>query len=104
MNFSEYQESAVALASYPRDKSDEYLFPSLSVEANEVLDLWAKGIRDGYSVDRDKLKGELGDVLWFVAALCWEYSLSMEEVAEGNIAKLQDRKKRGVLHGSGSNR
>ena len=47
---------------------------------------------------------ELGDVLWYVANLCSDLEISMEEVAIKNIEKLQDRKERNVIHGSGDNR
>ncbi len=50
---------------------------------------------------REKLAKELGDVLWYVAQLCTELGLSMEEVAKQNLEKLFSRKKRGVLHGEG---
>ena len=53
---------------------------------------------------RDKVKKELGDVLWFVAAICEDMDYTMDECAEAVIKKLRDRKERGVLKGSGDNR
>jgi NTP pyrophosphatase (non-canonical NTP hydrolase) len=46
----------------------------------------------------------LGDVLWYVANLSADLNISMQEVAEMNIDKLNSRKERGVLQGSGDNR
>lgn len=53
---------------------------------------------------RDSLIKELGDVLWYVAAMSEELGVTLEDVASQNIAKLQDRAARGVLQGSGDNR
>lgn len=44
--------------------------------------------------ERDKWKRqakELGDVLWYVAALCTKADLDMGEVMQGNIDKLRRR-------------
>ena len=47
---------------------------------------------------------ELGDVLFYVAALANFYGGSLQTVAEMNIKKLNDRQLRGVLQGSGDDR
>jgi NTP pyrophosphatase (non-canonical NTP hydrolase) len=47
---------------------------------------------------------ELGDVLWYIAALSRDLNISLNDVAKMNIEKLADRKERGVLGGSGDNR
>jgi len=54
--------------------------------------------------DRQALKGELGDVLWYLSQICTELELSLDEVAEHNIAKLYDRLERGKIGGEGDNR
>ena len=53
---------------------------------------------------KEKLKAELGDVLWYVAMIADEIEVPLEEIASANIAKLLDRKSRNVLTGSGDNR
>jgi NTP pyrophosphatase (non-canonical NTP hydrolase) len=50
------------------------------------------------------LKAELGDVLWYIAQVATELELSLEEIAEHNIAKLYDRLERGKIQGDGDNR
>lgn len=40
---------------------------------------------------RDKLRKELGDVLWYVAAIATGAGMTLEEVAEANVAKLRAR-------------
>lgn len=63
----------------------------LSGESGEVADLVKKGIFHQRGIDTDKLKKELGDVLWYLAALCTQFGWTMEEVMQLNIDKLKAR-------------
>lgn len=63
----------------------------LAGEAGEVADLVKKGIFHQHGLDREKVKKELGDVLWYVAALCSKLDLSLSEVMEANVEKLRAR-------------
>jgi NTP pyrophosphatase (non-canonical NTP hydrolase) len=47
---------------------------------------------------------EIGDVLWYMAALARDLGLSLDDIADRNIQKLLDRKARNVIQGSGDNR
>lgn len=47
---------------------------------------------------------EAGDILWQLSQCLKEMNISMQEVAEMNLKKLEDRQQRGVLKGSGDNR
>lgn len=47
---------------------------------------------------------EIGDVLWYCATLARDIGMTLEEVAELDIAKLNSRKQRGKLGGNGDNR
>lgn len=51
-----------------------------------------------------QLKAELGDILWYVAQTATELGLDLSDIAEANLEKLNSRKERGVLKGSGDNR
>jgi NTP pyrophosphatase (non-canonical NTP hydrolase) len=53
---------------------------------------------------RVALARELGDVLWYVAALASELQLDLDEIAETNLEKLLSRQRRGALTGSGDER
>lgn len=86
-----------------------YLSNGLTGESGEVASLVKKLMRDsgGRTQDWefvDKLAKELGDCLWYISELCNELGMSLEEIMELNIQKLQDRKDRGKLQGSGDNR
>lgn len=90
------------------DKLATYPALGLAGEAGEVCEHVKKTIRDDggrlSQKRRRKLEKELGDVLWYVAALASELDLDLGEVAALNVDKLTDRKQRGVLHGEGDER
>ena len=48
---------------------EEYLRLLLIEEFGEVASLFAKAMRDGHEVDRDRLLKELGDVMWAATML-----------------------------------
>jgi NTP pyrophosphatase (non-canonical NTP hydrolase) len=60
-------------------------------EAGEVADLLKKGIFHQHGINLPKVAKELGDVLWYVAALCTRLGLTLNEVMSLNIAKLRER-------------
>lgn len=109
MHLSEYQKKAGETALYPGIGQNLY-YPCLGLagEVGEILNKIKKVMRDhdnklpeGF---REDLKGELGDVLWYLAALATELKLDLSDVAQANVAKLASRKERGVLGGSGDDR
>lgn len=106
MNFSEYQKRANATAIY--DSKFSILYPTLGLagEAGEVAEKVKKIIRDNKSIvdERQDVAKELGDVLWYVAAVARDIGYSLEVIAEMNIEKLESRKERGVIQGNGDNR
>tara|TARA_R110001606_G_scaffold80417_3_gene185569 strand:- start:6318 stop:6638 length:321 start_codon:yes stop_codon:yes gene_type:complete len=106
MNFSEYQKRANATAIYAEAYKIMYPTLGLAGEAGEVADKVKKIIRDGLSLVEEKegIAKELGDVLWYLAAVARDIGYSLEVIAEMNIEKLESRKERGALQGSGDNR
>lgn len=105
--FDAYQRQAETTAKYPRDKGIEYTALGLCGEAGEVAEKVKKAIRGDHDWDATKLqevKGELGDVLWYLAMLATELGFSLDDVAESNLDKLFDRNQRGVIKGDGDAR
>ncbi len=110
MEFNTYQKKALRTALYP--KKHKVIYPALGLggEAGEVLDKVQKWLRgdDGQGQMKGKrkeaIREELGDVLWFLAVLAADLGLKLEDIAGGNIKKLESRQKRGVLHGDGDKR
>ena len=76
----------------------------LPEEVGEVLGAVKKAEFHGHTMSHEKIKKELGDVLWYVAQIASELDLDLSNVAQANLDKLADRAKRGQLQGSGDNR
>ncbi|MCA1799692.1 MAG: nucleoside triphosphate pyrophosphohydrolase family protein [Actinobacteria bacterium] len=106
MKLNQYQDEARATAIYPDEHAVIYPTLGLNGEAGEVADKVKKTIRDTEDgiYDIDDLEKELGDVLWYLANLACDLGLSLEQIAQTNIDKLNSRKDRGVLGGSGDDR
>ena len=103
MGFDLYQEAASDTAIYKTEHQVIYPALGLAAEAGEVANKVKKILRDG-NFDRVAIADEVGDCLWYIAALCRDLNVDMSEVAKNNLGKLQDRKQRGKLQGSGDKR
>ena len=109
MTFNEYQDEAMSTAIYPY-KGANLSYPVLGLcgEAGEVAEHAKKVLRDDEGVITDarvdSMVKELGDVLWYVAAVAHELGVDLDYIANMNILKLKSRRERGVLGGSGSDR
>lgn len=107
MNFNDYQDQANDTAIYPSSARLTYPALGLTGEAGEVADKIKKIIRDNRTLDakeRVEIAKEVGDVLWYIAALARDLGIDMETMARMNLEKLADRAQRGVISGSGDNR
>ena len=109
MELNDYQELAMKTAIFPKRDGYAYTALGLAGEAGEIANKVKKFIRDGYSEDElpgkiNDLRDELGDVLWYVAALAQVLDTSLEQVAKNNIHKLAERQVKGTIKGSGDKR
>lgn len=73
-------------------------------EAGEVADYIKKVRFHDKTLDRDILIKEMGDVLWYLAALADELDISLSYVATQNILKLQKRYPNGFTFEASNNR
>ena len=109
MELNDYQRESRKTALYP-DVGSNSIYPTLGLvgEAGEVADKVKKILRDKNGVfdknSKDAIKFELGDVLWYVAQLSSELGYELEDVANSNLEKLNSRKIRGKIQGSGDKR
>jgi NTP pyrophosphatase (non-canonical NTP hydrolase) len=108
MTLNEYQEEASSTAIYGSGVAVIYPALGLCGEAGEVAEKVKKVLRDKGGVFDDDtklaLKKEIGDVIWYLAAISRDLGFTLEEVADTNLQKLRDRKNRNVIQGSGDNR
>lgn len=112
LTFEQYQLRSAETAVYPEVGTGSILaiaYCGLGLgEAGEVQGKLKKILRDDNGVITDEkrkaLRGEIGDVLWYLANLAGELDMGLEDIAQENIDKLASRRERGVLGGSGDNR
>lgn len=111
MDFNEYQRIATQTIEYP-EADNNLVYPALGLagEVGEVVEIIKKNYRltgeisSSFLGDSSKLEKEMGDVLWYLAALCTELDIDLDYIARLNLEKLKDRKERGVIKGEGDNR
>lgn len=110
MTFDEYQKQALTTAIPNADPLMDKTIWAMGVagEAGEVIEKWKKIVayKDGEISDEDRreLGKELADVVWYIAVLADRLGLSFDDIMQQNLAKLLDRKQRGVQKGAGDNR
>jgi NTP pyrophosphatase (non-canonical NTP hydrolase) len=63
----------------------------LGGEVGEIITDHMEALATGQPIDREHFIKEAGDALWYIAALCTKVDVSLSEVMERNIAKLQAR-------------
>jgi NTP pyrophosphatase (non-canonical NTP hydrolase) len=124
-SFDEYQSFVASMKAYPEHYAIIYPALGLCGEAGEIAEKVKKWIRDeggpnfgitryegdgrGFRADlreerREALLKELGDPLWYIAALAADLGYTLQDVVNANETKLTSRKERGVIKGSGDNR
>tara|TARA_R110002110_G_scaffold415733_1_gene654570 strand:+ start:3621 stop:4325 length:705 start_codon:yes stop_codon:yes gene_type:complete len=100
MKFDEYQKEAIQTDQVPyRPDTDaeiaEKVVPLLGLagEAGELLSEYKKFLRDGagHKLFKERVEEELGDLLWYISNVASKFDLSLEAIARGNLAKIQDR-------------
>ena len=107
-DFNSYQRSATKTAIYPPEHKILYPALGLAGEAGEVANKVKKVMRDGVENQpdnwREQIASEIGDVLWYCAALASDLNLSLGMIAAQNLIKLDKRKDKGTIGGSGDTR
>ena len=60
-------------------------------EAGELAGAIKKHLSHGHELDKEHIREEIGDVLWYLAEIAAALDMTLEEVALANIAKLKRR-------------
>jgi len=104
VNFNDYQTKTATfrLDSY----SPEACVMGLLAETGEVAAVFQKLIRGDFPPDvaMTKLFKELGDVLWHISEIANDNNWTLQDIAQGNVEKLESRQLRNVILGAGDNR
>jgi len=109
LTLDQYQEQA---AKYnkpnPNETLDELrLVLGIVGEAGEIAEKYKKFLRND-NPDDDTLgrevRKEMGDVLWYLAALAKKMDTNLSEIAELNLDKLEKRFQENKIQGNGDNR
>lgn len=106
IDFRSYQAEARKTAFSPPEHKIVYATMGLAGEAGELANKVKKLMRGDVNREEilDGIKGEMGDILWYLSALADDLGIELADVASGNIKKLQSRYMRDQLRGSGDYR
>lgn len=103
MNIDDYQEAAIktriklsdnASVSGAETKGAQVpLLMGLFAEVGSLAAHYRKHVRDGYKIDQlqSAIVEDLGDILWYVAAIATELRVKLSVVADKNISRVNDR-------------
>jgi len=93
MTLAEYEAQATRTANSRLTKNERLLDSAagLAEEAGEVLSLVRKHAFQSKLLESDRIREELGDALWCLAMTAHHAGLSLESVAQTNVAKLRSR-------------
>jgi len=104
MTIEEFQATATNLPVSLRNNLDRINLPvtGLQQEAGQVGALLADASTSGRfrltPEQHSKLRDKLGDILWYIALLCSETGIPIQEVAAHSVAQLEERFKRLDAH------
>lgn len=98
LTIAEFQRRSRQTDHFPKPEDeggDPLLGPLLGLagEVGTLLAAYKKRLRDGaaYELFKDNVAEELGDILWYLANAAEKAGLSLDDVAQRNLAKTTDR-------------
>lgn len=95
ISFSDYQKSALKSDQTGSDPNKSLMVTLLGLagESGSLLTEYKKWLRDGesYSPFTHHVAEEIGDMLWYLANLASKLNLDLGEIAQENLAKVEER-------------
>ena len=67
------------------------LLLGIAGETGELLDLLKKKYFHGKVVEKETIRDEIGDILWYIARISDYYGFTLEDFMQANIEKLMKR-------------
>jgi NTP pyrophosphatase (non-canonical NTP hydrolase) len=93
MELGEYQRTASQTSKLAITNAEKALPPLLGLasEIGSLLDVYKRYLRDGTDLNASRafFKEELGDLLWYTAAVATSCGLDLDEIAADNLEKTQ---------------
>lgn len=94
MDFRDYQRCADETSQLRHGGPQAAIAPMLGLagETGSILNVYKKYLREGIDLaaNREFLRTELGDLLWYTAAVATACGLDLAEVAEANLRRARD--------------
>lgn len=126
LTLNEYQEKAMVTC-LPESRNLLYMLTNLTGEVGELNSKVAKDVRKGKlhistterttdgkilhvhswnnsDEERCLVLSEMGDILWMLAGLAEVMGVTLQDLAEENLAKFASRQQRHVIDGNGDER
>src|SRR5487761_83491 len=95
VEFSAYQRAARETSQLRLGGPQGAIAPMLGLasETGSILNIYKKYLRDGIDLaaNREFLREELGDLLWYAAAVATACGLDLEDIVQANLARTRDR-------------
>lgn len=103
---SKYQlQVARTIAHHPNQQFNlAILGLGLAGEAGEAADIIKKHVGHGHPLAQQDLFEELGDVMWYIAAIAESIHVTLDSIADFNIEKLRKRYPEGFSQEASINR
>src|SRR6266571_8011960 len=95
MDFSAYQSAAKETSKLELGGPAAAIAPMLGLasETGAILNVYKRYLRDSIDLtaNREFLREELGDLLWYLTAVATACDLDLEDIAQANLRRTRDR-------------
>ena len=93
MDANEYQKRAMTTLNPAFEKKDVLINSVMGLcgESGEAIDIVKKWLAQGHTLDKEHLAKELGDIAWYLAEAATALDLSLGDILQANLDKLERR-------------
>lgn len=93
MDANEYQKRAMMTLNPALKKKDVLINSVMGLcgESGEAIDIVKKWLAQGHALDKEHLAKELGDIAWYLAEAATALDLSLGDILQANLDKLEKR-------------
>ena len=93
MDANEYQKRAMTTLNPALGKKEVLINSVMGLcgESGEAIDIVKKWLAQGHALDKEHLAKELGDIAWYLAEAATALDLSLGDILQANLDKLEKR-------------